>query len=347
VEVLKELFADLTMLGLAAVIAVVLSVFVWLVHRWLLKLFAGKSGWQLGRQFIMLGIYLFVLVLAVVLMPLDATVQTWALSFIGVLVGVALVLSSATIVSNTMAGLVVRAQRHFTIGAHIQAGEYSGYVTSMDMLHVVVQTDERGLLSLPYLYLVANPVNVLPITGATLRTDVFLNIRIRRDQAEAALSAAAKEAGLEQVVVRVLGVDETEVQYEVAGVLKDVRQLASATSELNGYVLDVLQASGVAREPAAVVQAASASQDDEQMSFSAEGLAATDAAVEVDEVAAEMAALKKEYTEMSQDLIGIEQELKVAGPGDARKPINLKKKKFEARMLRIEKKIVQLEAARG
>ena len=54
--------------------------------------------------------------------------------------------------------------------------------------------------------------------------------------------------------------------------------------------------------------------------------------------------LKKEYTTLSQDLIGIEQELKEAGPGEQRKPINLRKKKTEARMLRMEKEIAKLEA---
>lgn len=53
----------------------------------------------------------------------------------------------------------------------------------------------------------------------------------------------------------------------------------------------------------------------------------------------ELAGLKKDYTQISQRLLELEHELKDADPGEARRPLNLEKKKLEAALARTAKQI--------
>jgi len=354
VEAIKQLFGDLTVFGFSTAILVGLGALVYVVHRQLTALYKDKPNQQHYRQLIMVGVYLFAAILGIILMPLNDLTQGQLLSFLAILLSATIALSSTTLVGNAMAGLMLKSLRNCRPGDYVRVGEHFGRITEMDLLHVEIQTEDRDLTTLPNLYIVTNPMTVLRSSGTILHVAVTLGYEIPRNKAEEALLRAATETGLEKPFVQILSLGDFAVSYQVSGMLTDVEQLIGTRRKLRARALDELHAAGievvspnymntrsldgVARVVPKNVRAGAAEPDEPDPDSVVFDKAQQAEALEK---------LKKDYTGMSQELIGIEQELKDAGPGKGRQPLNLKKKKLEAKMLRIEKDIKQHEVELG
>jgi small conductance mechanosensitive channel len=246
--------------------------------------------------------------------------------------------------------------RNCNRGDYIRVGEHFGRISNMDLLHVEIQTEDRDLTTLPNLYLVTNPVRVLRSSGTLLHVGVSLGYEIPRLKVEAALLRAAELTGLDKPFVQIRELGDFAVSYQVSGLLTDLEQLISMRRKLRASTLDELHAAGLeivspnymntrslgvgARAvPAAEAAAADAGNEIDNNHPDPDALVFDKA-----KLAEDLDKLKKGYTEASQELIGIEQELKESGPGEQRKPLSLKKKKLEALLLRTDKQIKQLEA---
>jgi len=285
-------------------------------------------------------------------MPLSDLTQGQLLSFLAILLSATIALSSTTLVGNAMAGLMLKSLRNCRPGDHIRVGEHFGRITEMDLLHVEIQTEDRDLTTLPNLYLVTNPVKVLRSSGTILHVAVSLGYECPRKQVEEVLLQAAAATGLEKPFVQILELGDFAVSYQVSGVLTDIEHLIGTRRKLRARVLDQLHEAGIeivspTYMNSRVLEAAGRVFPQSTSAPAQEAVEPDPDAVAFDKAqqADDLDKLKKEYTDMSQELIGIEQELKDAGPGEARQPLNLKKKKLEAKMLRIEKEIKQYEAA--
>jgi len=350
-ESFKELFGEYTTFGLSAGVLIGLLVAVFIVHNRLLALYSKKPGQQHTRQLIMIGIYLFAAILAIILMPLSDETQWQLLSFLAILLSVTIALSSTTLVGNAMAGLMLRSLRNFRPGDYVRVGDHFGRITSINLLHVEIQTEELSLTTLPNLYLATNPVDVLRSSGTMLHVQVSLGYEMPRNQVEAALLKAADETGLTKPFVQILSLEDSSVSYQVSGSMTEIESLIDTRRKLRARVLDQLHAVGIEigsprhMNKRLLTTDSRTVQQGGAMPNSDDGQPGPDAML-LDKTAQveDLDNLKKEYTTLSQDLIGIEQELKEAGPGEQRKPINLRKKKTEARMLRMEKEIAKLEA---
>ena len=152
--------------------------------------------------------------------------------------------------------------------------------------------------------------------------------------------------------IRELG--DFAVSYQVSGLLTDIEQLIGTRRKLRASTLDELHAAGIEIVSPNYMNTRSLGAGSRTAPVSVVAPVTEvdnnhpdpDAVVfDKAQQAEGMDKLKKEYTEASQELIAVEQELKEAGPGDQRQPINLKKKKLEARLLRTDKEIKKLEAA--
>ncbi len=348
---MSDIIGKLALLGISVAIAVVIGALVWFIHRHLLKMYSGKVSEQHNRQLIMIGVSVLALVLAVLVMPVGDEMRGQLLSFLGILLSATIALASTTIVGNAMAGLMVRSLRSFHIGDYVTVGEYFGRICSMDLLHVEIQTEDRDLTTLPNLYVVTNPVTVLRESGTILHVEVSLGYDIPRQKIEAALIDAAERTGLEKPFVQIRHLGDFSVSYRVAGLLTDIDKLIATRRHLRANTLDALHDSGIEivspnfmvtrqlNNGQQIVPTVSRNEPE------VEDLADPDELVfDKARQAEELEQLKQGYTESSQRLLEIEQELKDAGKGDERRPLSLEKKKLEAAMVRVARQIEALEA---
>jgi hypothetical protein len=301
----------------------------------------------------MVCVYLLAAILAIILMPLNDLTQGQLLSFLAILLSATIALSSTTLVGNAMAGLMLKSLRNCHRGDYIRVGDHFGRISNMDLLHVEIQTEDRDLTTLPNLYLVTNPVRVLRSSGTILHVDVSLGYEIPRQKVEKVLLKAAEDTGLEKPFVQICELGDFAVSYQVSGLLTDIEQLIGTRRKLRAATLDALHEAGIeivspnymntrslgAGSRAVPVSVVAADTENDNNHPDPDAVVFDKA-----QQAEGMDKLKKDYTEASQELIGIEQELKEAGPGDQRQPLNLKKKKLEARLLRTDKEIKKLEA---
>jgi small conductance mechanosensitive channel len=348
---MSDLINKLTMFSASLAVVIVVAVLVYLAHMRLLKFYANKPSQQHYRQLIMICIWLFGLILGVLIMPVGDQMRGQLLGFVGILLSATIALSSTTIVGNAMAGLMLRSIRNCGVGDHITVGEHFGRISSMDLLHIEIQTEDRDLTTLPNLYVVTNPVTVLRESGTILHVEVSLGYDIQRQKIEAALIDAAERTGLEKPFVQIRHLGDFSVSYRVAGLLTDISKLIAARARLRSNTLDALHESGIEiMSPSLMVTrplnngqqiVPTVSRNEPEV----EDLADPDELVfDKARQAEELEELKQGYTEYSQRLLELEQELKDAGKGDERRPLSLEKKKLEATMVRVARQIEALEA---
>jgi small-conductance mechanosensitive channel len=347
----QELFGKLTIFGLSTVVAVSLLIVAIFIQQRLLAFYADKPSKQHHRQLIVLCLYLVFIVLAVILMPVGDAMRGQLLGFLGILLSATIALSSTTIVGNAVAGFMLNTLRNFRPGDVISIESHFGRVTTMDLLHVEIQTEDRDLITLPNLYLVTHPVRVLRSSGTILHVEVSLGYDVPRKKVEKALLQAAEETGLESPYVQIRHLGDFSVSYQVSGLMPEIDKLLSTRRLLRANTLDALHAADIEIVSPAYMTTRALNSSDRVMPRGMVSNAPDESYPSPDEVvfdkakrAEELSLLKHEYTEMSQELIGIEQELKDAGPGDERRPITLRKKALEAKMARVEKQIADIDA---
>jgi len=354
------LFEKLSLFGLSFGVVLLIAGVVWFLNQRLNAMYASRPGQQHRRQIIVALIWLVAIVLAVLLMPVGDAMRGQLLSFLGILLSATIALSSTTLVGNAMAGLMLRSLRNFRIGDYIRVGEYFGRISNMDLLHVEVQTEDRDLTTLPNLYLVSHPVTVIRSSGTILHVVVSLGYDVPRNKVEAALMTAANQTELlEKPYVQIRDLGDFSVSYQVSGLLTDVDKLLSTRRRLRANTVDQLHEAGIeivspthmmtrALQPGQLVMPEAGSLGGGPGAPDAEADSDPDEIVfDKARQAEELEAHKADYTEMSQRLLELEQALKDAEPGDeaARRPLSLEKKKLEAALRRLEKRIASEEEA--
>ena len=177
--------------------------------------------------------------------PVDDDTRTQLIGLLGLLLSVAIALSSTTFVANAMAGFMLRAVRSFRPGDFIQVGEQFGRVTERGLFHIEIQTEDRDLTTLPNLYLVSNPVKVVRYSGTVVSATVSLGYNVPHKQVVSLLTDAAQNADLQDPFVQVLDLGDFSVTYRIAGFLTEVKQLLTVRSNLRSKVLTTLHGAGV------------------------------------------------------------------------------------------------------
>ncbi len=234
-----------TIAGTVAVV-VVLALALWFAHRRLLSYYAKRPNQQFRRQLIMLGLFLFALLLAIIFVPIrDENLRGQLLQLYGIVLSATIALSSTTLVGNAMAGIMLRTLRNFTPGDYVKVGDYFGRISEMDLLHTEIQTEERDLTTLPNLYMVTHPVRVLRGSGTILSVPVSLGYDVPRGQVEKLLRDAATECGLESPFVQIRDLGDYSVTYAVAGLLTDLKILIQKRRELRARTMDALHGAGI------------------------------------------------------------------------------------------------------
>lgn len=348
---MSELLTKLTTFGASLGIALVVAAAIYLIHRRLLAFYSNKPSQEHYRQLIMACIWLFGLIFVVLILPVGDEMRGQMLSFLGILLSATIALSSTTIVGNAMAGLMLRALQNCRVGDHIRAGDHFGRISRMDLLHVEIQTEDRDLTTLPNLYLVTNPVTVLRNSGTFLHVEVSLGYDIPRQKIEAALIRAAENTGLETPYVQIRHLGDYSVSYMISGLLTDISKLIATRRKLRANTLDALHDADIEIVSPTFMNTRPLAADAQIRPDRVVVTEHNGDHPEPDEVvfdkareAEQLDLLKRQYTEESQQLLAVEQELKDAGQGDDRRPLTLQKKKLEASLARIAKQIEEAEA---
>ena len=229
------------LLATIAIVIVSLTAIRWFLdRRW-----KDDPGAQFRFQFIMLALTFSGFLAIVVSLPIKDSLQGQLLSLIGILLSAAIALSSTTFVGNIMAGIMLKALRSARPGDFITVEDLTGRITEMGLLHTEIQTEFRDLVTVPNLYMVTHPMQVVRASGTIIQAEVSLGYDVPHDRVVEVLRGAAEHCGLADGFVQVRKLGDFSVLYRVGGLLKDVKSLISARSSLREAMLDALHGAGI------------------------------------------------------------------------------------------------------
>ena len=209
------------------------------------KRYAGSTGNHFRRQVITLLLTFAGLLTVIMVLPMDHERRGQLLSLIGIVITAAIALSSATLLGNIMAGIMIRTIGNFRPGNFIRVGQYFGRVSDRGLFHVEIQGEDRDLTTLPNLYLVTNPVKVIRSSGTIVSAEVSLGYDLHRGRIETILREAALGADLQEPYVHVLELGDYSVTYRVSGLLSEVKHILTVRSRLRELMLDALHKEGI------------------------------------------------------------------------------------------------------
>lgn len=228
----------LTLVGVGAALA-------W-AQWWLLGREPGLSKTErFPRQLVLLGLGLASAVAVALSLPVSDSSRNQVIGLIGVLVSGVVAFSSTHLISNLMAGLMLRLTQAFRTGDFIRVQDHFGRVTERGLFDTEIQTDHRELVSLPNSYLIAHPVTVVRTSGTMVSSTLTLGYDVHHARIQPLLRQAAETAGLEDPFVHVLELGNFSVTYRVSGLLTEVTTLLTHRSRLNVAILDTLHGAGI------------------------------------------------------------------------------------------------------
>lgn len=179
-------------------------------------------------------------ILAILVMPVSETTRGQLLNLTGLGITAIIALSSTTVVANAMAGIMLRVGRSFRMGDFITVKDQIGRVTERGLFHIEIQTENRNLVSIPNLFVISNPIEVVQPSGTFVSATVSLGYDVHHEHVEAILSQAGQDAGLDKTHVQVRELQDHAVEYRVAGFTEDTDHLFSIRSALRCRMLDAL-----------------------------------------------------------------------------------------------------------
>lgn len=197
------------------------------------------------RQIIMMGLSFIGLLTIIFVLPITEGSRNQLLGLTGLLVSGLIAFSSTSITSNLMAGILLRITKPFKIGDFIRISDYFGRVSERGMFDVEIQTESSELVTIPNTVLITNAVTTIQSSGTIISATLSLGYDLHHSEAEEALLSAAKQCGLEDAFVHILELGDFSVTYRLSGVLKEVKKMITARSNLYQCILDNLHDRGI------------------------------------------------------------------------------------------------------
>lgn len=200
---------------------------------------------RLPRQLSVIALIIICLIAIILTLPVSESSRNQVLALLGVMVSGVLAFSSTTIVTNLMAGAVLKFNRPFRTGDFIRCNHYFGRVSEKGLLDTEIQTEQRDLISIANNYLIANPVTVIRASGTLVTADVSIGYDVHHNTVTNYLEQASANAGLTDGFVQVIALGDFSVNYRVSGLLTEIKGLLSAKSRLHTAILDEFHQHGV------------------------------------------------------------------------------------------------------
>jgi small-conductance mechanosensitive channel len=235
----------LLVIGQAVATIVAITLVARLANKRLVSHFEDKPHLAFRRQLIQLAGVLLIILILILFLPLESALRGQLLSLFGLIVSATIALSSTTLVGNVMAGIMLKTIKSCRPGYYITVGDHFGRITTMDLLHTEIQTEERDLTTLPNMYLVSNPVRVMRTSGTLISVELSLGYDVSRHKIEKLLLQAATDAELESPFVQIRELGDFSVTYRISAMLTEVNRLLDKRRELRARTMDALHAAGV------------------------------------------------------------------------------------------------------
>jgi len=235
----------------AAIFAPVFGTIVLVLGVLALVNWALKRRWQdnpdaqFRFQLIMMALTFAGILTVILALPVNDDTRGQLLSLIGILLSAAIALSSTTFIGNIMAGIMLRVVKSARPGDFITVAELTGRITEISLLHTEVQTEFRDLVTVPNLYMVTQPMQVVRASGTIIAAEISLGYEVSHVDVSRILGEAATHAELKDSFVHVRELGDFSITYRVAGLLEDVKSLISARSKLRESMLDALHAANI------------------------------------------------------------------------------------------------------
>lgn len=232
---------------LPAIITITIVVFILWGINWFLLGRKQKLGEEksVTKRLIMLMLTIVGIIIIMLVLPVGDATRGQLLSFLGLLLSAIIALSSTTLVSNAMAGLMLRNVKSFHSGDFIRVNNQFGRVTERGLFHTEIQTENRNLVTIPNMFLITNPVNVVRSSGTIISATVSLGYDVPHELIKEQLKKAALDVKLEEPFFQILELGDFSVTYRIAGFLKEVNILLSAQSKLRQMMLDNLHSANI------------------------------------------------------------------------------------------------------
>lgn len=227
---------------LSLLLTLVIVVLVFSGMRWIL-LSSNKelsADQKLPRQLILMLILIVSIVAIVLSLPISEGSRNQLLALLGVLLSGVLAFSSTTIVSNLMAGVILRVNRPFRTGDFIVCDKFSGRVSEQGILDTEIQTPQRTLIHIANSFLINHPVEVTRSSGTFIYAEISIGYDVHHHIVEKHLKSAAEKAELSDVFAHIVALGDFSVSYKVSGLLNDTKSLLTTKSRLHACILDEL-----------------------------------------------------------------------------------------------------------
>ena len=201
-------------------------------------------------QILSFGLTIAGVVLIIILAPLPSkeeflTGEAWEIKstiigFVGVVISGAIAISATSFLGNAIASFMIRSSNNFRVGDFIRVNEFVGAVKKRGLFDVDIQIENRAIISLPNIYVITHPVEVIPREKRIVSADITMGYEVPRQKVETFLIEAATHVGLSKPYVFVQALLDAAVQYRVIGFSSKTGSTALLTepSELKKSILD-------------------------------------------------------------------------------------------------------------
>ena len=219
---------------------------IWLLNRIMTRRSAAVPGKDTFRRQLILAVLSTLLLLAIIVTaPLPESTRANLITLFGIALTATIALSSTTLASNAMAGLMLRVISNFKRGDYIRVDQFLGRVTERGLFHTEIQNERSDLVTLPNLFVASTPVTVVRLSGTFISAKVSLGYDVPHNEIEKHLIKAAESAGLVEPFIRILELGDFSVLYQVSGRLEDTKKFLGGKTVLHRAVLDTLHRNGV------------------------------------------------------------------------------------------------------
>jgi len=219
---------------------------IWLLNLIMTRRSASVPGRNTFRRQLTLAVLSTLLLLAIIVSaPLPESTRANLITLFGIALTATIALSSTTLASNAMAGLMLRIISNFKRGDFIRIDQFLGRVTEQGLFHTEIQNERSDLVTLPNLFVVSTPVTVVRLSGTFISAKVSLGYDLPHDEIEKHLLEAAGSAGLIEPFIRILELGDFSVLYQVSGRLEDTKKFLGGKTALHRAVLDTLHRNGI------------------------------------------------------------------------------------------------------
>jgi len=219
---------------------------IWLLHRIMTRRSASVPGKDTFRRQLVLTVLGTLLLLAIIVTaPLPEGTRANLITLFGIALTATIAISSTTLASNAMAGLMLRIVDNFKRGDYIRIDQFLGRVTEQGLFHTEIQNERSDLVTLPNLFVASTPVTVVRPSGTFISANISLGYDVPHDEIEKYLVEAAESANLLEPFIRILELGDFSVLYQVSGRLSDTKNFLGGKTALHRAVLDTLHRNGV------------------------------------------------------------------------------------------------------